>query len=169
VRQFALAALAIFAAAACNSDQIKKKLRDDQCKKNIDCAFGLECIDGATQADGGVSTGKTCQYHSFGDCEGDGSSLGPDGQPQCLHTYKCRENHCTIQCAGHLDCKEGEVCNRFGTCVKGANQKFACYDTRDCAYPQVCTFGQCVLNTVARCATDLDCGGGARCINATCQ
>jgi hypothetical protein len=168
VRKLAVAALAL-AAFACNQDQITKKLRDDKCAKNTDCAFGLECVDAATQADGGVATVKTCQYHSFGDCEGDGTAPGPDGQPQCLHTYKCRDSHCTVQCAGHKDCKEGEVCNRFGTCVRGSNQKLACVDTRDCAYPQVCNFGQCVLNTVARCATDLDCGAGSRCINATCQ
>jgi hypothetical protein len=167
VRHWSLVVLLL--AVACSDQRITKKLREDKCGKNTDCAFGLECIDAAPLSDGGVATVKTCQYHSFGDCEGDGTQPGPDGQPQCLHTYKCRDSHCTVQCAGHGECKENEVCNRFGVCVKGANQKFACYDSRDCAYPQVCSFGQCVVNTIARCATDLDCGGGAHCINGSCQ
>ena len=159
--------LCLLALAAC-VDRNNKKLRDDVCKKNIDCAFGLECLEGGTQADGGLTTGKTCQFHSFGDCEGDGTQPGLDGQPQCLRSYKCRDSHCTVQCAGHKDCKENEVC-RVGQCQKGGNSKSTCYETRDCAYPQVCQYGQCVLNVASRCTTDLDCPSGSRCVNAVCQ
>jgi hypothetical protein len=153
--------------AAC-VDRNNKKMRDEACKKNIDCAFGLECVEGGVLADGGSVSGKSCQFHSFGDCEGDGTQPGLDGQQQCLHSYKCRDSHCTVQCAAHKDCKEGEIC-RVGTCQRGGNSKSSCYETRDCAYPQVCQYGQCVLNVASRCTTDLDCPQGSRCVNAVCQ
>jgi hypothetical protein len=161
----------LLAAAACQSQsELKKKMRDDACAKNLDCAFGLECIEGAKLADGGIAApGKTCQYHSFGDCEGDGTQPGPDGQPQCLNTYRCRDNHCTVQCAGHQDCKEGEVC-KVGICSKGGNVASSCYDNRDCLYPETCYYGQCVTRAPAtRCTTDLDCTAGSRCLNGVCQ
>lgn len=157
-------------AAACEQSELKKKSRDELCKKNIDCAYGLECVEGGKLADGGVlASGKTCQWHSFGDCEGDGSQPGSDGQPQCLNTYKCRDGHCTVQCAGHQDCKENEVC-KVGICTAGANARATCYDSRDCPYPETCYYGQCVTRTPSmRCVSDLDCDHGFRCINGVCQ
>jgi hypothetical protein len=164
--------LAVLFAAACqNQSELKKQTPYGACKKNLDCNYGLECIEGGKLADGGVASasGKTCQYHSFGDCEGDGSQPGPDGQPQCLHTYKCREGHCTVQCAGHQDCKEGEVC-KVGICTKGGSASNNCYDNRDCPYPETCYYGQCVTRAPSqRCSSDLDCNPGQRCFNATCQ
>src|SRR5581483_9210645 len=53
----------------------------DACKRNLDCAYGLECVEGFALADGGVASGRTCQFHSFGDCEGDGMQPGPDTAP----------------------------------------------------------------------------------------
>jgi hypothetical protein len=158
--------------AACQDNQPKLKTREDACAKNKDCLYGLDCVDQAAApalADGGVATGKTCQFHSFGDCEGDGSQPAPDGQPQCLNSYKCRDGHCTVQCAGHKDCKEGEVC-KVGLCQKGGSANSTCYDNRDCPYPETCYYGQCVTRTQnQRCNSDLDCGPGYRCINAVCQ
>ena len=170
--------------AACSESELKKKSRDEKCSKNLDCAYGLECVEptasppavagvASASADGGVvlaaKPGKTCQYHSFGDCEGDGSQPGPDGQPQCLHSYKCRDGHCTVQCAGHGECKEGEVC-KVGICQGGANARGVCYDNRDCPYPETCYYGQCVTRTpTMRCVSDLDCNPGLRCMNGVCQ
>jgi len=153
---------------ACQSQaELKKKMRDDACTKNLDCAYGLECVAGAALADGGTSSARTCQFHSFGDCEGDGSQPGPDGQPQCLHSYKCRDGHCTVQCAGHKDCKQGEVC-KVGLCQRGGAVA-SCYDTRDCIYPERCYYGQCVASPPpTRCTSDLDCPAGGRCTNGTC-
>jgi len=153
---------AVLLAFACSDAQPKLKLRDDACTKQRDCAYGLDCAD-----DGKGK--KTCQFHSFGDCEGDGTQPGPDGQPQCLNSYKCRDNHCTVQCAGHKDCKEGEIC-RVGLCQKGGNASTQCYDNRDCPYPESCYYGQCVTHAAnQRCVSDLDCGPALRCINAVGQ
>ena len=98
--------------------------------------------------------------------EGDGT--GPDGQPQCLSSYRCREGHCTVQCAGHKDCKGGEVC-KVGICQKGGAVA-SCYENRDCIYPETCYYGQCVAPPpTTRCSSDLDCPVGNRCINGLCQ
>ncbi|HEY4771147.1 MAG TPA: hypothetical protein VIH51_11000 [Myxococcales bacterium] len=168
MRLFLLAAAC--ALAACQGQgELKKKMRDDACTKNLDCAYGLECVPAAA-VDGGpvAGAGRTCQFHSFGDCEGDGTQPGPDGQPQCLHSYKCRDGHCTVQCAGHKDCKGGEVC-KVGICQKGGAVA-SCYENRDCIYPETCYYGQCVAPPpTTRCSSDLDCAVGNRCINGLCQ
>jgi hypothetical protein len=167
--RFALCAAALSALFACQDTQPKLKSRDEACSKNRDCSYGLDCSDLAP--DGGVpaKAGKTCQFHSFGDCEGDGSQLAPDGQPQCLSSYKCRDGHCTVQCAGHKDCKQDEAC-KVGICQKGGNANATCLDNRDCPYPDSCYYGQCVTRTLnQRCNSDLDCGPGSRCMNAVCQ
>lgn len=173
----AFAALVACALFSCQDPQVKKKLRDEACTRNLDCAFGLECVDSAglaaaaAAADGGSAGGaRTCQFKSFGDCEGDGKLPGPDGEPQCLNTYKCRAGHCTVQCAGHSDCKADEVC-KVGICQKGSTVHSNCYDNRDCPYPETCYYGQCVSNApIARCGTDLDCqGASSHCINGICQ
>lgn len=170
-------AAALAALCACNDSQIKLKAREEACAKNRDCAYGLDCVEAAgsaatpASADAGVpaKAGKTCQFHSFADCEGDGSQDATDGQPQCLNGYKCREGHCTVQCAGHKDCKEGEVC-KVGLCQKGGNANAQCFDNRDCPYPDSCYYGQCVSRAPnQRCNSDLDCGPGYRCMNAVCQ
>ena len=172
----ALLALFVLAAACAQSDG-RKQLRDQTCTRNLDCAYGLDCVDAAgvssaaARPDGGTmaTSGKTCQYHSFGECEGDGTQPGPDGQPQCLNSYRCRNGHCTVQCAGHNDCKPGEVC-KVGMCQGGANARGTCYDSRDCPYPETCFYGQCVTRTPSvRCVSDLDCSAGMRCINSVCQ
>ncbi len=163
-----LAAAAVF---ACQDAQPKLKARDEACAKNRDCLYGLDCVDTPAPMDGGVAakTGKTCQFHSFADCEGDGTQPAPDGQPQCLNSYKCRDGHCTVQCASHKDCKPDEVC-KVGTCVKGGNAKAQCFDNRDCPYPESCSYGQCVTRTLSqRCNSDLDCPHGNICINSVCQ
>lgn len=157
-------------AAACQDSQPKLRARDEACKRNRDCLYGLDCVEATAPADGGAqAAGKTCQFHSFGDCEGDGSQPAPDGQPQCLTSYKCREGHCTVQCASHKDCSGDEAC-KVGLCQKGGNATASCYDNRDCPYPESCYYGQCVTRTQnQRCVSDLDCGPGYRCINALCQ
>jgi hypothetical protein len=186
VRKLATASL-LAALFACQDAQPKLKAREEACTKDRDCLYGLECVaatsapaagdGGIAGADGGSAdggamaarAGRTCQFKSFGDCEGDGMEPGSDGQPQCLNSYKCRDGHCTVQCAGHKDCKEGEVC-KVGLCHKGGNATAQCYDNRDCPYPQTCYYGQCVTRTQSmRCMTDLDCGVGYRCINSVCQ
>jgi hypothetical protein len=167
VRHLALVA-ALFALACSDQQRINKKLREEACTKNLDCYYGLECIDTAQLPDGGPApAAKTCQYKSFGECDSD--SAAPSGQPQCLSGQKCRDGHCTVQCAGPKDCKEGEVC-KIGICQKGGTALNQCYDNRDCAWPQTCFYGQCVTRTeTMRCHTDLDCGYGFRCINGLCQ
>jgi hypothetical protein len=157
--------------------EVKKKLRDEACTKNLDCAYGLECVAGGSQADAGASpadggtatAARTCQFHSFGDCDGDGTQPGPDGQPQCLSSYKCRDGHCTVQCAGHKDCRQGEVC-KVGICHSGSNAVASCFDNRDCRFPETCYYGQCVTRPApTRCSSDLDCPTGTRCMNGVCQ
>jgi hypothetical protein len=160
---------AALALLACSQGELKKKLRDDKCTKNLDCAYGLECTSSATLADGGVASGRTCQFHSFGDCEGDGSQPGPDGQPQCLNPYRCRDGHCTVQCAAHADCKKGEFC-RIGVCQKGGNAAASCYDSRDCIWPETCYYGQCVTQPpAAHCNSDNDCPADQHCNRGVCQ
>ena len=169
MRQAAVAAL--FALAACQGQgELKKKMRNDACTRNFDCAYGLECVEGSGPADGGVAVkGRTCQFQSFGDCEGDGMQPGADGQPQCLNSYRCRDGHCTVQCAGHKDCKEGEVC-KVGICHKGGSTVASCTDNRDCIYPEACYYGQCVTRPPAlRCSSNLDCPADHRCVNGVCQ
>ena len=167
----AVGAAALLLLAACSSQsELKKKMRDEACTKNLDCAYGLECVTGATPTDGGPAVaGRTCQFHSFGDCEGDGTQPGPDGQPQCLNSYRCRDGHCTVQCAGHKDCGAGAVC-KVGLCQRGGTVA-TCYDNRDCVYPETCYYGQCVTHPPAtRCNSDLDCPPGTtKCINGICQ
>jgi hypothetical protein len=161
----------LFLTVACSGqNELKKKMRNDACARNLDCAYGLECVAGATQADGGpAGTASTCQFHSFGDCEGDGRQPGPDGQPQCLNSYRCRDGHCTVQCASHKDCKEGEVC-KVGLCQRGGSAVASCTDNRDCSFPETCYYGQCVTRAPAtRCTSDLDCQAGSRCTNGICQ
>ena len=154
--------------AACSQSELKKKMRDEGCARNFDCAYGLECLVAA--ADGGAATAnRTCQFHSFGDCEGDGTQPGPDGQPQCLSTYKCRDGHCTVQCANHSDCRRGEVC-KVGLCQRGGSTVASCYDNRDCAYPETCFYGQCVTQAPAtHCSHDTDCPPALSCKNGICQ
>jgi hypothetical protein len=176
VRSFLLAVT--LSLLACSGQlEVKKKLRDEACTKNLDCAYGLECVVSASPADGGASpadggmagAARTCQFHSFGDCEGDGTQPGPDGQPQCLRGYKCRDGHCTVQCAGHKDCRQGEVC-KVGICASGSSAVASCVDNRDCRYPETCYYGQCVTRPAAqRCSSDFDCPSGTRCTNGVCQ
>ena len=168
MKHFMLAAA--FLVAACGEgSRNTKKLRDEACQKNLDCNYGLECMDAQAPADGGTpAAGKTCQYKSFGQCEGDGP--GPNGQSQCVSGQKCRDGHCTVQCAGKGDCKDGEVC-KIGVCqrTQGTSNN-QCYDNRDCRWPEVCFYGQCVMRTDAmRCQTDLDCGSGGRCVSGRCM
>jgi hypothetical protein len=168
------ALFALLLLAACQSQsELKKKLRDEACTRNFDCAYGLECVGpgGAVAAtDGGPPTGpQTCQFHSFGECEGDGTQAGPDGQPQCLNTYRCRDGHCTVQCAGHKDCMQGEVC-KVGICQRGGSAVASCYENRDCIWPETCYYGQCVTRAPStRCSSDLDCPANNRCVNGVCQ
>lgn len=162
--------LAALLAVSCQDGQPNLKARDEACTRNRDCLYGLDCAEAVAPADGGVAkAGKTCQFHSYGDCEGDGSQPAADGQPQCLNSYKCRDNRCTVQCASHKDCKADEAC-KVGLCQKGGNANASCSDNRDCPYPESCYYGQCVTRTQSqRCNSDLDCGPGYRCINAVCQ
>ena len=166
----ALLALALTLLACQGQGELKKKLRDEACTRNLDCAYGLECVAATAQADGGAApAARTCQFHSFGDCEGDGTQPGPDGQPQCLDSYRCRDGHCTVQCAGHRDCKGGEVC-KVGICQKGGSAVASCTDHRDCIWPETCYYGQCVTRAPStRCSSDLDCPSGSRCTNGVCQ
>ncbi len=169
-RALALGAAALAVLFACSDGQPKLKARDEACAKNRDCTYGLDCVDTPTLSDGGVAkAGKSCQFHSFADCEGDGQQPAADGQPQCLNSYKCRDGHCTVMCAGQGDCKKDEVC-KIGLCQAGKNVNARCYDNRDCPYPESCYYGQCVTRTQhQRCISDLDCGPGYRCMNAVCQ
>lgn|GEM_PF-1412723 len=120
------------------------------------------------EADGGLQQAvKSCQWKTFGDCDGEGVTA--TGERQCLSGQKCRDNKCTVQCAAPGDCKAGEVC-KVGACQKGAGSRAQCYDNRDCVWPDTCFYGQCVTRTeTLRCQTDLDCGVGYRCINSRCQ
>ena len=132
----------------------KKQQLNEKCANGRECQYGLECRD------------KTCQFISFGDCEGDG--VNQSGQPQCLSGHKCRNGICTVQCAGQNDCKETEIC-KIGVCQRGGGASRLCYDNRDCTWPETCFYGQCVTKTDAfRCVSDLDCGLGFRCLDGRC-
>jgi len=152
---FALALVLGAAAQACSGQSGPRKAQlKEACKTGRDCQYGLECRE------------QTCQYLSFGDCEGEG--VNPNGQPQCLSGQKCRDGRCTVQCVGQGDCKKDEVC-KIGVCQRGGQATRLCYDNRDCYWPETCYYGQCVTRTEAyRCVSDLDCGVGFRCINGRC-
>jgi hypothetical protein len=176
---------------ACAGPSTNKKGLSGDCTRNLDCAYGLECVPAGTPGpsdsagvaatiDGGPAQGaKKCQWKSFGECEG--SDMGADGGiasapppgaagQQCLPGYRCREGKCTVMCAGTGDCHQGEVC-KIGVCQRSSGQANAqCYDNRDCPWPETCFYGQCVVRTESlRCASDLDCQAGFRCLNGICQ
>jgi hypothetical protein len=168
LRNWTVALALVVAAVACEGARNTKKIRDEACQRNYDCGFGLDCVEGAQLADGGTAAAKTCQFHVYGECQGDG--IDPSGQQQCVGGQRCREGHCTVQCGGNGDCKQGEIC-RIGVCQKSQGVSYnQCYDNRDCHWPDTCFYGQCVTRTDAmRCNTDLDCGSGGRCIDGRCM
>jgi hypothetical protein len=160
--------------------RVNKQNLNEKCGRNLDCLYGLECVEsGSAQSDGGAA-GKSCQYQSFADCEGDSAnSSGLDGgtadpatisgQQQCLSGQRCRNGHCTVQCAAKGDCKDNEIC-KIGICQRSSGKNAQCYDNRDCPWPETCFYGQCATRQeTQRCHTDLDCGVGFRCINGRCQ
>jgi hypothetical protein len=169
---------------ACATPGSNKKGISQVCTKNLDCAYGLECVaaeGGSTAADtdAGPSRGpRACQYKSFGDCDVQAGDVDGGGTPaaaqtsgqQCLPGYRCRDGRCTVMCAGNTDCREGEVC-RIGVCQQSGGRAGAqCYDKRDCPWPETCFYGQCVIRPEGgRCQSDLDCHSGFRCINGICQ
>ncbi len=189
-------ALACALAWGCaDQGHVNKQNLNEKCARNLDCLYGLECVEGTSHAqvahaaaqpgppDGGVlsaAAGKTCQYKSFGDCEGESAnSSGLDGgaadlatisgQQQCLSGQRCRNSHCTVQCAAKGDCKDGDTC-KIGVCQRSSGKNAQCYDNRDCPWPETCFYGQCATRQeTQRCQTDLDCGVGFRCINGRCQ
>lgn len=172
----------LFAWGCADQGRVNKQNFSEKCTRNLDCLYGLECVDSTAHPDGGstAAAGKTCQYKSFGDCEGDttnssgldGGSADPStvaGQQQCLSGQRCRNGHCTVQCAAKGDCKEKELC-RIGVCQRTSGKTAQCYDNRDCPFPETCYYGQCATRQeTQRCQTDLDCGVGYRCINGRCQ
>lgn len=173
-------ALGLWAGWGCaDQARVNKQNLNEKCGRNLDCLYGLECVEGGGQPDGGVA-GKSCQYKSFADCEGessngsglDGGATDPgtiSGQQQCLSGQRCRNGHCTVQCAAKGDCREGEAC-KIGVCQRGSGRNAQCYDNRDCPWPETCFYGQCATRQeTQRCQTDLDCGVGFRCINGRCQ
>ena len=164
---------------ACAASQTKKGLKD-ACTRNLDCAYGLECVDAsgtavASSEDAGKSVARTCQWKSFGDCDvtesADGGTVpaAAQGGQQCLAGYRCREGKCTVSCAADPDCRQSEKC-RIGVCQRQGGGQAQCFDNRDCPWPEVCYYGQCVTRSEGlRCQSDLDCHAGARCINGVCQ
>ena len=167
---------------ACASGQTKKGLKDS-CTRNLDCAYGLECVDASGTAvastegeDAGKPVARSCQWKSFGDCDTtespDGGTVpaSAQGGQQCLAGYRCREGKCTVACVADPDCRQNEKC-RIGVCQRtGGGQSGQCFDNRDCPWPEVCYYGQCVTSSQGlRCQSDLDCHAGARCINGICQ
>jgi hypothetical protein len=183
-----LAAVLISAAAglalglACAGAGNNRKGIKDACTRNLDCAYGLECVDesGAPMAAAGEDAGRgkarTCQWKSFGDCDvpesadGGTTPVAAQGGQQCLAGYRCRDGKCTVMCAGNKDCREGETC-KIGICQRQSGGQLAqCFDNRDCPWPETCYYGQCVTRTEGvRCQSDLDCHAGFRCINGICQ
>ena len=164
-----------------------RKTVGDPCRSTRqDCGYGLECrvplpnepkpalFDGGIvslpdagpvspdfETDGGPQ--KRCQYTLYAECSDE------PGGPQCLSGQKCREGHCTVQCAADAECGQGGLC-RIGVCARARTALTQCYDNRDCRWPESCFHGQCVTRTDAfRCNTDLDCGYGYRCLNGRCQ
>lgn len=128
---------------------------DGACATGRDCAFGLECKD------------KVCKFIAFSDCDPEAQS---QGRFPCLNGQKCRDGKCTVYCASNDECKESGGLCKVGVCVKTNKDLRQCVDNRDCIWPESCFHGQCVTRTDAfRCASDLDCGLGFRCINSRCQ
>ena len=176
------AAAGVAVGLACNPTPTKKGIKDG-CSRNLDCAYGLECVDetgapvAAAGEDAGPPKARTCQWKSFGDCDvtesPDGGTPSPapaQGGQQCLAGYKCRDGKCTVMCAGNKDCREGETC-KIGICQRqSGGQRAQCFDNRDCPWPEICYYGQCMTRTEGvRCESDLDCHTGFRCINGVCQ
>jgi hypothetical protein len=175
------AAAGVALGVACAGGPTKKNLKD-ACSRNLDCAYGLECVDAsgtstpaAASEDAGQKVARTCQWKSFGDCDAPDSADGgtvpaaAQGTQQCLAGYRCREGKCTVACVADPDCQKNEKC-RIGVCQRTSGGQGQCFDNRDCPWPDVCYYGQCVTsNQGMRCQSDLDCHAGTRCINAICQ
>jgi hypothetical protein len=172
------AALGVAIGVACATGNTRKALKES-CARNLDCAYGLECVDAsgtpvASAEDAGKNVARTCQWKSFGDCDvpesADGGAPAAQGTQPCLAGYKCREGKCTVMCAGDKDCRQGETC-KIGLCQRqSGGQRAQCFDNRDCPWPEVCYYGQCVTTSqMTRCQSDLDCQVGTRCINGSCQ
>jgi hypothetical protein len=166
---------------ACATGNNRKGVKDS-CARNLDCAYGLECVDesgaqvAAAGEDAGPPKARTCQWKSFGDCDvtdapdGGATPASAQGGQQCLAGYRCRDGKCTVVCVGNKDCREGETC-KIGICQRQSGGQLAqCFDNRDCPWPETCYYGQCVTrNEGVRCQSDLDCHSGFRCINGICQ
>ena len=176
------AAAGLAVGLACSQGTNKKAIKEP-CTRNLDCAYGLECVDetgapvAAAGEDAGPPKARTCQWKSFGDCDVtesvDGGAPAPapaQGGQQCLAGYKCRDGKCTVMCAGNNDCRQGETC-KIGICQRqSGGQRAQCFDNRDCPWPEICYYGQCMTRTEGvRCQSDLDCHAGFRCINGVCQ
>ena len=178
------AALGVALGVACASGNTRKALKD-ACTRNLDCAYGLECVDAsgtpvASAEDAGKNVARTCQWKSFGDCDvpesadggpsGGTAAAGAPGGQQCLAGYKCREGKCTVMCAGDKDCRQGESC-KIGLCQRqSGGERAQCFDNRDCPWPETCYYGQCITRSEGiRCQSDLDWHTGFRCINGVCQ
>jgi hypothetical protein len=176
------AAVGVTLGVACAAGQNKKGLKD-ACTRNLDCAYGLECVDASgtsvasnEASDAGKQVARTCQWKSFGDCDvsespdaGTAPPPAAQGGQQCLAGYRCREGKCTVACVADPDCGKNEKC-RIGVCQRQGGGQSQCFDNRDCPWPEVCYYGQCVTSSQGlRCQSDLDCHAGARCINGTCQ
>jgi hypothetical protein len=176
------AAVGVALGVACATGPTKKGVKD-ACTRNLDCAYGLECVDAsgtavasAESADAGQAVARTCQWKSFGDCDmpdaADGGTIpaAAQGGQQCLAGYRCREGKCTVSCVADKECRQNEKC-KIGVCQRtSGGQAAQCFDNRDCPWPEVCYYGQCVSRSEGlRCQSDLDCHAGARCINGVCQ
>jgi hypothetical protein len=176
-------AVGIALAWGCASPSNTKKIVAEECSKNLDCAYGLECVAPEGSAAGADSDAaivqgrRTCQYKSFGECDtppdADGGGVPAAAQTsgqQCLPGYRCRDGRCTVMCAANKDCRDGEAC-RIGVCQRtGGRAAAMCYDNRDCPWPETCFYGQCVMSAQGgRCQSDLDCQANFHCVNGLCQ
>ena len=59
--------LVLALALGCEGSRINKQALAEGCQRNVDCLYGLECVE----APAGQKVGKTCQFKSFGDCDQD--------------------------------------------------------------------------------------------------
>lgn len=92
-------------------------------------------------------------------CSGKPKYPSCDGDKDCKAPEKCVNKKC-VQCRDNMDCKEGQQCNKAGSCEPIAGW---CATDAECGIFEVCKNHKC-----SACTADAECGAGGKCRNGAC-
>lgn len=129
-------------------------LPDDACRYDSECAVGSICNSGS--------------------CEPEGDFCLTDWEcgPGCI----CQDRYCEpeIGCTPVTGCPDGLTCSPEGACYApaGTPDPDVCESDYECPLEDRCREGACVPEepaATAECATNIDCGDDAVCIDAVCH